>query len=373
MRTSPPGFVIATLHACAFHNDVGAPLPYSFSTYGKNISKILKAVDLLARPQGATNKELASYLGLSSRSVFRLLSTLGDLGFPLQDERDAFHGETRHFLLESFVKKLPNLSVPQVELTPRESLVLYFLLARDSIFADSEVEHDLASLKSKLATILPASTTTPSGGRSSRPLASLFTRSPNGYKSYVGHDAVLDAVLDGLEQLRALHITYYSSSHQTTKSYVVHPLKLFEHRGGIYLFVRLPKHDIIRILAVDRIKVAKLLDTVFAYPRDFDAEALLASAFDLTLGDPITATIHFSGKEAPYVRERQWSEGQTIVDNPDGSCTLTLSTSGTKDLLRWLLSFGSGAEILAPLELREALHNEALKLANLYSDSLSSS
>lgn len=115
-------------------------MPYSFSTYGRNISKILKAVDLLARPQGATNKELASHLGLSSRSVFRLLSTLSDLGFPLTDERDSFGGETRHFLLESFVKKLPNLSMPMVSLTPRESLVLYFLLSRDAIFADSEVE-----------------------------------------------------------------------------------------------------------------------------------------------------------------------------------------------------------------------------------------
>lgn len=359
------------LHACAFQTPVEASLPYSFSTYGKNISKILKAVDLLARPQGATNKDLSSHLGLSSRSVFRLLSTLTDLGFPLQDERDAFHGETRHFLLESFVKKLPNLSVPQVELTPRESLVLYFLLARDTIFADSEVEHDLASLKSKLAALLPAATTTPSGGHSTMPLSTLFTHSPNGHKSYAGHDAVLDTVLDGLEQLRVLHITYYSTSHQTTKSYIIHPLKLFEHRGGIYLFVRLPKHDIIRILAVDRIKVAKLLDTVFAYPRDFDAEALLASAFDLTLGDPISATIHFSAKEAPFVRERQWSEDQSIVDNPDGSCTLTLSTSGTKDLLRWLLSFGSGAQVLTPPELREAVRDEALKVTALYADSIS--
>ena len=341
-------------------------MSYSFSTYGKNISKILKAVDLLARPQGATNKELASLLGLSSRSVFRLLSTLSDLGFPLTDERDSFHGETRHFLLESFVKKLPNLSMPQVSLTPRESLILYFLLARDSIFADSEVERDLASLKSKLAALLPAATATPSGDRTSMPLSSLFTCSPNGYKSYAGHDAILDTILDGLEQLRAVHITYSPPGNTTAKSYAVNPLKLFEHRGGLYLFVRLPKHDIIRILAVDRIKVAKLLDTVFAYPQDFDAEALLASAFDLTLDDPVTASIRFSPQDAPFVRERHWSDDQTIVTHPDGSCTLTLSTSGTRDLLRWLLSFGSGAEILSPPELRDALRDEALKLASIY-------
>ena len=369
MRTSPPRFVIASLHTGAAHTSVEAALPYSFSTYGRNISKILKAVDLLARPQGATNKELASHLGLSSRSVFRLLSTLSDLGFPLTDERDSFGGETRHFLLESFVKKLPNLSMPMVSLTPRESLVLYFLLSRDAIFADSEVEHDLASLRSKLAAILPTADSRPSGGRTAMPLSSLFTCSPNGYKSYAGHDAIFDVLLDGLEKLRALYVTYSSPGASTTKSHTVHPLKLFEHRGGIYLFVRLPKHDIIRILAVDRIKTAKLTDGVFAYPQDFDADALLASAFDLTLDDPVAATIRFSAKDAPFVRERHWSEDQSIVDNPDGSCKLSLSTSGTQDLLRWLLSFGSGAEILSPPELRDALRDEVLKLANLYGES----
>jgi predicted DNA-binding transcriptional regulator YafY len=348
-------------------------MAYSFSTYGKNISKILRAIDLLARPHGVSNKELASHLGLSSRSVFRLLSTLSDLGFPLTDEREGFGSETRHYLLESFVRKLPNLSMPQVALSPRESLVLYFLLARDSIFADSEVERDLASLKAKLAALLPSPTSTVSGGRAAMPLSSLFTSSPNGLKSYAGHDAILDTLLDGLEQLRALHITYSSPNTSSTKSYQVHPLKLFEHRGGLYLFVRLPKHEVIRILAVDRIKGAKLLDTVFAYPQDFDAEALLASAFDLTLGDPVTASIRFSPVDAAYVRERHWSDDQSIDDHPDGSCTLTLSTSGTRDLLRWLLSFGSGAEILSPPSLRDALYAEALKLANLYSGSLASS
>jgi len=350
-------------------------MSYSFSTHGRNITKILKAVDLLARPQGASNKELASLLGLSARSVFRLLATLSDLGFPLTDERSTFGGETRHYLLESFVRKLPNLSMPQVSLSPRESLFLYFLLARDAIFADSEVERDLASLKAKLAALLPASSSSalaPAGSGTALPMSSLFVSSPNGLKSYADHDAVLNVLLDSLGHLRACHISYHSTSHHTTKSYTVYPLKLFEHRGGLYIFARLPKHDIIRILAVDRIQTAKLLDTVFVYPADFDAEALLASAFDLTLNDPLTASIRFSPADAPYVRERHWSDDQAIEDDPDGSITLTLTTSGTRDLLRWLLSFGSGAEILSPSSLRDSLRDEALKLTSLYSGSPSS-
>ena len=75
--------------------------------------------------------ELASHLGLSSRSVFRLLSTLSDLGFPITDERASFGGETRHYLLESFVRKLPNLAMPQVAAhAPRVPLLVLFTRSR---------------------------------------------------------------------------------------------------------------------------------------------------------------------------------------------------------------------------------------------------
>lgn len=102
--------------------------------------------------------------------------------------------------------------------------------------------------------------------------------------------------------------------------------------------------------------MAKLLETTFVYTSDFD----------LTLNDSGTASIRFSPKDAPYVRDNSWSGDQSIVDHSDDSCTLTLSNSGTRDLFWWLLSFGSGAKVLSPPELCDALREESVKLAGLY-------
>ena len=135
-------------------------------------------------------------------------------------------------------------------------------------------------------------------------------------------------------------------------------MKLLEHKGGLYLFVRIPKHDVIRLIAVDRVQSTNLLPSSFIYPSNFDSDALLDSAFDLTFDDPITAVIRFSPKDAPYVQERRYSADQSIVSSPDGSITMTLTTSGTQDLLRWLLSFGSGAEVLSPPALRSLARAE---------------
>ena len=178
MRTSPPRFVIATLHACAVHTPVEASLSYSFSAYGKNISKILKAVDLLARPKARRTRSsppTSAFRPVLCSACFRPSRTSA---FPSRTSAIPSAARLATSSSNPSSKKLPNLSMPQVSLTPRESLVLYFLLARDSIFADSEVEHDLASLKSKLAALLPAATATPSGGRTAMPLSSLFTVLP---------------------------------------------------------------------------------------------------------------------------------------------------------------------------------------------------
>jgi predicted DNA-binding transcriptional regulator YafY len=58
-------------------------MPNPFS----NLVKLVSAVSLLAAPGGTTIKTLMAKLSLSKRSVFRLLEALGDLGFPIVDER----------------------------------------------------------------------------------------------------------------------------------------------------------------------------------------------------------------------------------------------------------------------------------------------
>ncbi len=300
---------------------------------------------------------------MSSRSVFRLLTTLASLNFPLTDDRPAFGGETRHHLAEHYVRKLPNMLVPQLSLTTRECLALFLLLAHDAVFTDSEIEQDLASLRLKLAVLIPS----PPGTILPVPsIPTLFTCSPTGSSCLKGHEAVLDVLFAGLAQCRVLQISYLAATRQSPKTFSVHPLRLLEHQGGLYLIVRMAKSDLIRAMDFERIRTARLLGTVFATPPDFNAEALLAATFNLDFDDPITATIRFLSAVAPYVRHRRWSRNQTIEDHPDGSITLTLTTSGTRDLIRWVLSFGSAAVVLSPSSLRDAVRDEALNLAAIY-------
>ncbi len=247
-------------------------------------------------PAGATIEDLKKALDISRRSVFRLFDTLAELNFPIDDDRNVGDGHAKHYMLaDSYVAKLPNISLPNISLTPRESFLLYFLLQRDSVFADSSVESDITSLKAKLSWLLPSSAQKASTG--SR-LDSFFATSPSTLKSYAGkEDSWISFSMPSSSSTNARSpIAHFLMPRET---YVVHPLKLLEHKGGLYLFVRIPKHDVIRLIAVDRVQSAKLLGSTFIYPSNFDPDALLESAFDLTFDDPITTVIRFSPKDVP--------------------------------------------------------------------------
>jgi len=48
------------------------------------------------------------------------------------------------------------------------------------------------------------------------------------------------------------------------------------------------------------------------------------------------------------------------------SALVTLRVAGTEEIRRWVLGYGAEAEVLEPTSLREALAEEAKKLAKIY-------
>ena len=336
---------------------------YSSSVHGRNLIKILKAVDVLSRPQGVTIKELQDELGVARRSVYRLFETLNELQFPIYDEDRPGEKEKRWRLQQDYLQSLPNLRIPDMKLSPRELLVLYFLLSQDRVFANTAVAGLLSSIREKLAALMPSSYLT---AVQSERIESLFAAGTLHAKSYEGFEGRVDTLLDAIVERLMCTVTYRALSHGNTNTYTINPLRLFEHDGGLYVFVQLPGPDVTRIIAVDRIEKIDLTETTFEELPDFNPDKILATTFDLTLGDPVDVEIRFSAAAARRIVNRRWSESQSIDDHEDGSVTLRMSTSGKEDVLRWVLSFADEAEIVGPEDMREAIRAIAHKTMRRY-------
>ena len=72
----------------------------------------------------------------------------------------------------------------------------------------------------------------------------------------------------------------------------------------------------------------------------------------------------FSG----FIRERIWSEGQEIIDLPDGGIELHFMAADEDEFMGWILSFGNGAELIEPKSLRRKLLEEIRDLRDMYEE-----
>jgi len=334
-----------------------------YNMFERNLVKLLKAINLLAKPLGCSIKELATSLLISRRSVYRLLDTLQELNFPIYDEKLAFSREKRWKLEESYLKKLPNIDIPRITFSANEIIFLHYLLSKVSTLKCTEFGRVINSISKKLGLFFPEQV---SSKLSFDKLESIFITDKKYIKEYSGKEEIINILIDGLIHQKTCLVTYHSFNTDKSKKYRIDPLKIFEHQGGLYAFVNVTRFKTVRMLAIERVLEIKQLDDNFTYPEDFDANKLLESAFKLTLDDPIEVKIWFSKDQARYIEERQWAVEQKIKKQYDGSLILTIKTSGVFDVKKWVMSFGADAVVLEPLSLKENISAELIRMNKNY-------
>ncbi|MFH0925189.1 MAG: WYL domain-containing transcriptional regulator [bacterium] len=328
---------------------------------GQNLIKFLKAIELLSRPEGTTIKEIAEYTGLHRRSVDRLIKLIEGFGFPLYEDKIPLEREKRWKLEESYFKKLPNMNVPNINLSLAEILSLYLMKSGGKLFKGTDLEQHINSAFGKLGLFLPDQ----SPGQLDK-IKALFINSAKYTKDYSGKEEVIDQLTDAMLKKESCFVKYHSFYDDAVKEFKMDPLHFFENKGGLYLFVNTTSFGEIRTLAVERIQEIKGTGVTFEYPKDFTPEELLEAAFDIIYDDPVDIKIWFSADQARYIEERKWSSTQKIEEQKDGSIILSMNTSGWWDIKRWVLSYGGEAKVIEPKELREEIAGEIEALRNSY-------
>ena len=216
--------------------------------WARHLVKVLKAVEILSKPGGATMDELRVGLEVDRKTSYRIKDTLEELNFPLYQDTSALDGRKRYRFMDSYLKKLPNLNVPELKLSLSELIALYFIRGNRRLFKGTDIEHNIDAAFRKHDAFMPK-------GLADRldQVKTLFVPSSKFTKDYSDKEEVIEQLTDAIFRCQTCMVDYHSFHDDKTKSFKIDPLRFFERDGGLYLFVRATDYGHIRVLAVERI------------------------------------------------------------------------------------------------------------------------
>lgn len=326
-----------------------------------NLAKLFKVMDLLSRSEGATIKEIAEVAETKKRQAHRVIEAIQNMGIPVYDDKPDGEREKTWHIDEGYLRKLPNMAVPEPNFTLPELFVLSFIKGSSSIFHDTEISRYAESSFEKLK-----------GFASSR-LFEAFERMESAFvnrvrfvKNYNGLEDLMLDILEAIIGRKKSIVRYNSFKSGAVKEYHVKPLHFFEENGGLYLMVQIDSTGDVYTFALERIKNFEISSESFDYPSNFNATEFLNRPFGLFMDDCFDSRIWFSERISKYIKERRWAENQKINKNEDGSIILEMQTCGWLDVKKWVLSYGKEARVIEPEKMRREIIEETKYIAENY-------
>lgn len=111
---------------------------------------LVDILGLVSRPNGASIAELMEELELDRSGVYRHLEFVQELGFQVYDDRESCGRKVRKKLMDGYLRKLPNVNIPDVVLKPSEVIALYLLKGEGRLFRDTEIGDALEGAFTKI-------------------------------------------------------------------------------------------------------------------------------------------------------------------------------------------------------------------------------
>jgi proteasome accessory factor B len=169
------------------------------------------------------------------------------------------------------------------------------------------------------------------------------------------------------------HVTtffYRKLGAEYAESRKVRPLHLGEVDGGWYLIAHDLERDALRTFSLPRMSRLKVSSNRFERPVDFNGKAYLKHSFGIwnMVGDETRQVVRVELKNyaARLCQERRWHPTQDVVPlNAKGTrVEIRFEVGRLEEVLRWVLSFGSQAKVLAPPELVKMVRDEVEAMRN---------
>ncbi len=251
-------------------------------------------------------------------------------------------------------------ALPSIMVTEGEMLALFLSVEIAQRNLGNQLEQDLRSAVGKLSSSLKG------------PVTIDLETLRNHYTFALPAVHVVDErlLLDlhrAIREKYKISIKYFTASRNTYTQRIIEPYHLCNIHGDWYLIAFDHMRSKIRNFQLGRVEVWNVLDEKFCPDPSFHIDEWLSQMFFTEHSDKSAQIlIRFDAHQAHYIRERRWHETQQIEELENGELILHLHSGSLDEIRRWVMQYGSHAEVLQPIELRAAVIEEIERMKKIY-------
>lgn len=295
----------------------------------------------LHREEWQRAEDLAAALGVSRRTIYRDMRALEAAGVPIR----AVPG-TGYRLRDDYL-------LAPVTLTTDEAVVLLVGSAQATRHVDGRYRAAARSVQTKLSDQLVDEDI-----ERARALQSSLRLVPEHAFGRTTTDRTLATLRRALVEGRRIQFRDPSAAGAST--HTMDPYGLVRRAATWHLVGYEHERARVRHVRLDRVADLTVLDATFERPTGYRSALDAHAPLDQTVRVLFSADVASSVQAAPSLR---------VIDTeqrPDGRLCMTLRVHHEREVLPWLLSWGTHAYVLEPETLRRRLAQEAQRIAAQY-------
>ena len=162
-----------------------------------------------------------------------------------------------------------------------------------------------------------------------------------GFIDFTPHLGTIATLNQAIEKRQICNVIYKAGGRKEQAPYRYAPGRILSMNGTLYVQgYQMCDRSLLKerptTFSLHRIATVTPTGEYFS----FNAADADARAFGLNWHEPKRIRVQVTPEAADYVRDRVWSDDQTIEELDDGSIVLTVSTTSEKELNAWVWSFG---------------------------------
>ncbi|WP_018133106.1 helix-turn-helix transcriptional regulator [Effusibacillus pohliae] len=312
------------------------------------VQRLFFILTTIQQNEGVTAPELAKLCNTSVRSIYRDIRRLDDIGIQIM-----LKGNKGYYLVDKF--QAPARLAPEEYL----AISLYPILSGQSKLKEHPFQQSFRSAMEKILTRFKVNDELLQLGKRLR----IHSKPMNPQQ-----EGMLQKVIEGIIREVTLDCTYYAMYREELTARKMDPYYLVPRAGHLYLIGFCHEREDIRTFRLNRFQSVQLTREKFVLPADFDIDRYLANLWGIQAeADEVTFKVQFSKEVARYIKEERYESNPQLIDQPDGSLLLIVTTRGPAEFLRWMKQYGKHAELLEPESYRQQLLEEIREMEQKYS------